>query len=171
MDIQNIISLAQNYWGFISVALGFGGFAFFQREQAKKIILSLMLRLEKEAETLALNTGDEKLEFMMDKGYQLLPASVRLFVPQATFNGLVKSLYDKAKAYLIVQQAKNDNTIDIVKSPTESINSGTTVTITAPVVDIKDAVTQFTIEASQQAINKVLVDITSAINNSVKPNK
>ena len=164
MDFQNLINMAQNYWGFISVVLGFGGYAIFQRENAKKIILSLMLRLEKEAETLALNTGDEKLEFMTEKGYQLLPSSVRLFIPQATFNNLVKSLYNKAKGYLIVQQAKIDNTVVV-----NTTDLTTPIVTDVPSGNIQVAVKQFTVQASQEAVNKVLIDITNAINNSVKP--
>lgn len=165
MTIQFLISLLLPYWGFISVTLGFIVYGIFQREQAKKIILSLMLRLEHEAENLALQTGDDKLEFMLEKGYQLLPSSVRLFVPQATFNGLAKSLYEKAKGYLIVHQGKVEPVapLEIISIPTSDV-----VNVT-PVVNIQDAVKQFTIEASQNAVNQVLVDITNAINNSVKP--
>src|SRR3972149_7109801 len=99
-EFQTLITLLLNYWGLLSVGIGFIIYAIFQREQAKKIILSLMLRLEKESEALALKTGDDKLEFMLIKGYQLLPMQVRMFVSQTMFNTLAKTLYDKAKEYL-----------------------------------------------------------------------
>ena len=169
MDIQNLINIFQEYWGIISTILGFIGYALVQRENAKKIILSLMLRLEKEAEALALQTGDDKLEFMLEKGYQLLPSNVRLFVPQATFNELAKSLYVKAKSYLIVHQAKE--VVKPVEVPVKNVSENVPVVNTVPAVDIQEAVKQFTIEASQQAVNKVLEDITKAINESVKPVK
>jgi|GEM_PF-2553599 len=104
MDFQFFIALLIPYWGLITVVLGFVVYGLFQRENAKKIILSLMLRLEKEAESLALETGDAKLQFMLDKGYQLLPAGVRMFISESTFDELATSLYNKAKSYLIVQK-------------------------------------------------------------------
>lgn len=170
MDFQTFINLFQQYWGIISTILGFIVYALVQRENAKKIILSLMLRLEKEAENLALTTGDDKLEFMLEKGYQLLPANVKLFVPQATFNDLAKSLYDKAKGYLIVHQGKVSEAVKPV--PVENGNMiNTPVVIDITPLNIQDAVKQFTIEASQNAVNQVLLDITKAINESVKPVK
>lgn len=172
MSFELVISLLQEYWGIISTVLGFIVYALFQRENAKKIILSIMLRLEKEAEALALQTGDDKLEFMLEKGYLLLPLNVRLFVPQATFNELAKSLYLKAKSYLIVHQAKEitKEIVDIPVVPVDNV-SETTVTNEITPLSVQEIVTQFTIEASQQAVNKVLIDITNAINNSVKVNK
>lgn len=98
--MNTLISLLQSYWGIIVVTLCFVIYAVFQREQAKKIILGLMLQLEKEAETLVLSTGDAKFQFLVDKGYQLLPQGARVFITPAMFTSLAQSLYDGAKKYL-----------------------------------------------------------------------
>lgn len=99
--LQSYLGLVlQSYWGVILVVLGFGVYTIFQRQNAKKIILSLMLRLEKEAETLALTTGDAKFQFVVDKGYQLLPQGARIFITPAMFKALAQTLYDEAKKYL-----------------------------------------------------------------------
>jgi len=100
LDANTVISILHQYWGIIAVILGFGVYAIFQRQTTKKIILSLMLQLEKEAETLALATGDAKFQFLVDKGYQLLPQGARVFITPAMFTSLAQNLYDKAKSYL-----------------------------------------------------------------------
>ncbi|ADY57363.1 hypothetical protein Sgly_3095 [Syntrophobotulus glycolicus DSM 8271] len=70
------------------------------KKQAVQIILSLMLRVEKEAETLALQNGGEKFSFVVEKGYSLLPASVRIFISCRMFEIIAESLYREAKKYL-----------------------------------------------------------------------
>jgi len=128
---QTMINYLQSYWGIIATILGFIVYAVFQRENAKKIILSIMLRLEKEAENLALETGDAKLEFISEKGYLLLPANVRLFITEASFKSLVKSLYDKAKQYLIVAKPK---VVEVI-APVETVAIAETVTPDTVAVD------------------------------------
>lgn len=98
MDI--LMNVLQNYWGVLVVVLGFGVYAIFQRQNAKRIILGLMLQIEKEAESLALSTGDAKFQFVVDKGYQLLPQGARIFITPTMFESLCQSLYDQAKKYL-----------------------------------------------------------------------
>ena len=100
MDIQTILNIALTYWGAIAVVLAFVVYAIFNWQNAKKIILGLMLQLEREAETLALATGDAKFQFVVDKGYQLLPQGARMFITPAMFESLAQSLYDGAKKYL-----------------------------------------------------------------------
>ena len=105
MDVQSIINLLLPYWGIIAVVFGFGGYALFQHDSAKKIILSLIIRIEKEAESLALNTGADKFQFLVERGYQLLPTPARLFITLPMFESLAQSLYNTAKLYLVVEKA------------------------------------------------------------------
>lgn len=100
MTMQTIINLLLAYWGVIAIVIVFGVYAIFNWQNAKKIILGLMLQLEREAETLALSTGDAKFQFVVDKGYQLLPQGARVFITPAMFTSLAQSLYDGAKKYL-----------------------------------------------------------------------
>lgn len=108
MNVSLILSLIQPFWGIISAVLGFGVYAFFNLQSAKKIILSLMLQLEKQAETLALTTGDQKFDYLVTNGYQMLPQSARIFITPAMFKSLAQSLYDKAKKYLNVKDSIAD---------------------------------------------------------------
>lgn len=60
-----------------------------------------MLRAEKEAEIMLFKTGDEKFVFVVDYGYQLLPAYVKMFITYKMFEDMAKSLYGSAKGYLL----------------------------------------------------------------------
>jgi hypothetical protein len=113
MTIQGITNLGQVYWGVIAVVLGFGIYAIFQHQNAKKIILGLMLQLEKEAETLALATGDAKFQFLVDKGYQMLPQGARMFITPAMFRSLAQNLYDQAKKYIVDYIPKTSTHIEV----------------------------------------------------------
>ena len=100
MDV--FLSTLQSYWGIILFAICFVIYLITQgRTKAKEIILSLMLRAEKEAETLFLKTGDEKFLFVVDYGYRLLPAYVRTFITYKMFTDLANTLYATAKNYLL----------------------------------------------------------------------
>ncbi|HBV85749.1 MAG TPA: hypothetical protein DEF42_03620 [Desulfosporosinus sp.] len=99
--MEVFISTLQNYWGIILFALCFVIYLITQgRSKAKQIILSLMLRAEKEAEALLLKNEDQKFMFVVDYGYQLLPARVKLFITYKMFTEMANSLYASAKNYL-----------------------------------------------------------------------
>lgn len=100
MDV--FLSYLQGYWGIILFIIGCVVFLIMQgRTKATEIILSLMLRAEKEAEDLVLQTGDQKFSFVVNKGYQLLPRTVRLFITFTMFEEMAKLLYKSAKEYLL----------------------------------------------------------------------
>ncbi|TGE37918.1 hypothetical protein E4K67_12910 [Desulfosporosinus fructosivorans] len=108
MDV--ILSYLQNYWGIILFIIGFVIFLVTQgKSKAVQIILSLMLRAEKEAESLVLKTGDQKLGFVVEKGYRLLPMTVRLFITYTMFEDMAKLLYASAKNYLSGLNTTHEN--------------------------------------------------------------
>lgn len=99
MDV--FLSTLQTYWGIILFVLCFVIYLVSQgRTKATQIILSLMLRAEKEAESLLLKNGDQKFMFVVDYGYQLLPAYIRTFITYKMFTEMARTLYDSAKNYL-----------------------------------------------------------------------
>lgn len=101
MDYQQILNILLPYWGIAIGALGFGVYSIYNWQTAKKIILSIMLQLEKEAESLCLSTGDAKFQFLLDKGYQMLPYGARMIISPAIFQTIAQNLYDDAKKYLV----------------------------------------------------------------------
>lgn len=117
MDI--VMALLQTYWGILVVILGFSVFTIFQRQTAKKIILSLMLQIEKNAETLSLQTGETKFQFIVDKGYQLLPQSIRIFITPAMFTKMAQAIYDEAKGYVTKYLPGEHITVPVVDPVTD----------------------------------------------------
>lgn len=65
---------------------------------AKKRAIALMLTAEKRAEALILADGPAKFAWVVDKGYDMLPAAVRLFVSKPLFKTIVQALFDEAVA-------------------------------------------------------------------------
>jgi len=91
-----------SYWGIIIVLIGYAALWIFQRKMAEKLLLGLMLQVEKSAEALALQTGDEKFKYVCDKGYELMPSATKLLISKGVFINLAMQAYDKAKSYLKV---------------------------------------------------------------------
>lgn len=99
MDI--VLSGLQAYWGLIIFVIGFVVFLVSQgKAKATKIILSLMLQAEKQAEALVLEVGDQKFSFVVSKGYELLPRAVRMVMTYSMFENMARTLYASAKNYL-----------------------------------------------------------------------
>ncbi|HHY27708.1 MAG TPA: hypothetical protein GX523_13385 [Desulfitobacterium dehalogenans] len=100
--METALSYVQNFWGLLLVVAVFIIYLFSQgRAKAGKILLSLMLRLEKQAEEYALQTGEEKFGFVVERGYQLLPKYVKMFITYKMFVELANKLYEEAKNYLL----------------------------------------------------------------------
>lgn len=100
--METALEYVQNFWGLLLVAAVFIIYLISQgRAKAGQIVLSLMLRLEKQAEEYALQTGEEKFGFVVEKGYQLLPKYVRLVISYKMFEELAGKLYEEAKNYLL----------------------------------------------------------------------
>jgi len=100
--MEAVLGYIYQFWGLLLVVVVFIIYLISQgRAKAGQIILSLMLRLEKQAEEYALKTGEEKFSFVVEKGYQLLPKYVRMFISYKMFEEMAGLLYAKAKEYLL----------------------------------------------------------------------
>jgi hypothetical protein len=100
---MNIVDIASNNWGII-VAFVIGVIYVITHYKtsvayARKKAVSLMLAAEKKAEDLLLTDGPAKFAWVVDKGYDLLPAAVRLFVSKPLFKTIVQALFDEAVAF------------------------------------------------------------------------
>ncbi len=100
--METALGYVNQFWGLLLVMAVFIIYLISQgRAKAGQIVLSLMLRLEKQAEEYALQTGEEKFGFVVEKGYQLLPKYVRLVLSYKMFEELAGKLYEEAKSYLL----------------------------------------------------------------------
>jgi hypothetical protein len=105
--VYNFIS---QYWGLISMFLG--GVVYvathytWAKSFAKKKAIQLMFSAEARAEELALSLGAEKFSWVVDQGYNLLPAPVRVFISKPLFSTVVQSLFDEAIAFAKAHEIK-----------------------------------------------------------------
>jgi hypothetical protein len=113
------IDLVSQYWGVGAVAVGAGIYFVTHKSiaisYAKTKISKLMLAAEKAAEQLVLNTGSEKFDWVVDKGYDLLPSAVRIFISKPLFKSLVQELFDEAKAFALKHQIKESSDNSLTK--------------------------------------------------------
>jgi hypothetical protein len=98
---MSLVDLVTQYWGVGVVVIG-GGIYFATHKKiamnfAKSTIKSLMLAAEKGAEQLILENGPAKLEWVVEKGYAMMPPIVKPFISKDLFRVLVQSLFDEAK--------------------------------------------------------------------------
>ncbi len=71
------------------------------KKMTAQTLLSLMLRVEKDSDDLLLKDGNEKFNYVVEKGYMLLPKPVRLIVSPKTFERIAVILYIEAKRTLL----------------------------------------------------------------------
>jgi hypothetical protein len=101
---MSFIDIIANYWGVI-VAIVIGGGYYFTHKKtatalAKSKIKTLIFAAEKGAEDFVLDNGPAKLEWVVEKGYVLLPPLVKAFVSKDLFRTLVQSIFDEAKDFI-----------------------------------------------------------------------
>lgn len=86
---QMFAQFTQQYWGIISLILGAIVYLLSAKGKASSIIKTHMLGVEKNAEQLALTTGDQKFNYVASEGYAILPAWAKLAISQTTFVAIV----------------------------------------------------------------------------------
>jgi hypothetical protein len=118
--MSQILDFISNYWGFGATAVGALGYYFTHKASAtafaKSKIKLLMLSAEKYAEQLALDNGQAKFNWVVDKGYNMLPAPVRMFVSYPMFKQITQTLFDEAIAF-----AKSHQVQDIPAQKTNEV--------------------------------------------------
>jgi hypothetical protein len=86
------------YWGLIVCFLAGVIYVLTHRQAsltfAKKRAIELMFYVEKQAESMALEQGKDKLKWVTENGYDLLPAAVRVFVSKPMFQIIVQEVFD-----------------------------------------------------------------------------
>lgn len=99
--MESVINFVVEYWGIIAVVLGGGAWVLGNKKIAIAFagnkIKSLMLAAEKGAESLVLENGSAKMDWVVEKGYALLPPVFKLLISKEIFRILVQSIFDEAK--------------------------------------------------------------------------
>lgn len=120
--MNTIYSLLGQYWGIVTIVVA--GLLYFGVDKtarktaikfAEKKAMTLMFGIEKKCEDFALQSGKDKFDWVVEKGYDLLPAPVRLIISPALFKTIVQGLHDDAVKFVT---SKKDATINV--TPTAS---------------------------------------------------
>ncbi len=130
--LTHILVQLNGAWGAILGGTIIAGIRAFAISKAKEISLKFMLRVAKQAEELAFETGLEAMKFVVDKSYDHLPKWIRFVVSKQTMDGLANNIYKDAKSKADVEVQKR---IDERLHAAKQIVKEAGLTIVEPVVN------------------------------------
>lgn len=88
--------MLQNYWWVAGIAV-LPIILFAMRNMAKTKAKMVALKWLAVAERMIFETGDDMITFVAQQAYGILSSRIKLFIPYAVFNILVRELYDELK--------------------------------------------------------------------------
>jgi len=84
----------------IAVVAAVAIWAAFDWQRAKVIIYNGMLKAKSLAKDAILNSGQEQEDWVVERIYPLIPATVRVFVTREMFRKIVQKLYSVGKDWI-----------------------------------------------------------------------
>lgn len=66
----------------------------------KQVTYGLMLQAKRYAKDKVLESGDEQVEWVVNKAYQFLPSRLTIFINKDLMRKVIKFLYEKLRDYL-----------------------------------------------------------------------
>ena len=107
---MNILSFLWEWRFLIIIGVAFLLYCVLEWQKAKAVLYRGMLQAKKLAKDAVLNSGQEQEEWVIEKAYQFLPLSWRIFISKDRVRIVVRWLYKKAKDYLDDGILNNSNT-------------------------------------------------------------
>ena len=101
-----ILEFLLSWWGLITVAALVGVYLVCDYESTKDKIVKLIFVAEERAREKALETGQEKFEWVVFHGYQYVPAWLRVFLSEDAFRKLVQDIFDGIVDWAEAQQVR-----------------------------------------------------------------
>lgn len=108
--MDNFLVLMWDIRYILIILAGVAFFAFFEWEKTKEITNQLMLVAKSLAKDAVLSSGQEQEDWVVQRGYALLPLPVRLVITEEVFRKIVRFLYHKAMD--LVDDGKINGSID-----------------------------------------------------------
>lgn len=90
-----MLGFLQQWWGLIAMAIIAVLYAIFNWQGFKKKVVELIFIAEETAREKALQTGQEKFEWVAENGYQFVPLWAKLFVSETAFRKIVQAVFDQ----------------------------------------------------------------------------
>ncbi|GFZ31225.1 hypothetical protein CSC2_17510 [Clostridium zeae] len=98
--MEYIINLLWQWRFVIVLIIAIGVYATFEWSNFKSICYGLMLQAKRYAKDEVLKSGDEQVEWIVNKAYQFLPIRLTIFISKDLMRKIVQYLYSKLKDYL-----------------------------------------------------------------------
>ncbi len=117
---MNLGDIGTIVFAIVSVAIGFIATYFKTHAKLSEKVTSFISEAEKTYTDV--KTGGQKMQFVIGKLYDLIPAAVRPFLPQSLIETLVQGIFDKVDDY--AQQQLDKSTAKIEEStPTTAVTT------------------------------------------------
>ena len=114
--IENIVSFASAWWGLLTVLLFIIVFALLRWEQFKAYATQFILLAEERARQKALQTGQEKFQWVVTNGLLYMPTKLKIFITffatimgttrEELFGRAVQWLFDKVFTWAEAQELR-----------------------------------------------------------------
>jgi len=107
--MNTFLKLVSDYWGLIIVATAMMGYLVYDYEATKKKIASLIFIAEERSRELALHTGQQKFNWVVQNGYKFLPAWLKFFITEEAFKILVQNIFDSIVKWAEAQKLREND--------------------------------------------------------------
>jgi hypothetical protein len=102
-----MVEFLTSWWGLLVVLLFVAIKAAMDYQGTKDRIKVLIWQAEEQARLQAIKGGREKLAWVVNNGYQYLPAWLRLVLSEMAFQALVQSVFDSMEKW-VTERGLND---------------------------------------------------------------
>ena len=95
-----MLDFIQNWWGMISVAILVIIYMIRNWQKAKHQIMALIFEAEGHARKYALETGAEKMQWVLEQGYKYLPKWLTFVLTEQMYKDLVQKIFNSVNVWL-----------------------------------------------------------------------
>lgn len=133
--MDSVIQVLAHYWGIIVVVLALGLWALLDWKDFRQHVAGAIVYVEKHAEELALASGPDKHQWVVDQTWPVLPAWLKVFVTKERYDLIVEAIFQWLLSVAQkhqVQEVPMDKPPDAptlqpaMPAPTEPTSPGTT---------------------------------------------
>lgn len=96
---EQIVDFVFSFWGLIGFVALFILEFIRERQVAIQRVKDLIFLAEEKAQKDVLKTGKQKLDWVVEQGYDYLPPLVKLFISVEAYKFLVQSVFDRIKIW------------------------------------------------------------------------
>lgn len=92
--MDNVLYFVENYWGLITATIIIIIYARMDWTGFKAKVKNLIFVAEERARQYSLETGEEKMQWVLVNGYKYVPVWAKLFITETAFRAIVQAVFD-----------------------------------------------------------------------------